>query len=296
MKHPQLPSLLQRYLAADAARNLNDFIECFAPDAMVRDERQSHVGHDAIRAWKAHADATVPYGLTPLGFSRQGARWQLLASVSGAFPGSPIELMHVFQVEDDRIVSLEIRPPVELEGKRAVVTGGTRGIGRAVVDRLAAAGAVVLAVGRTAPESDDRCALFVQADLASAEGCDTAAASILAQLGGVDLLVHVAGGSSAPAGGFRALKEQHWQDALNLNLLAAVRLDSQLAHRKGPGHHGSRGPGWRHAGARRHPARSACASARGRGAGGVSRVQPRGGDHRHGVRDRRRHRAGGIGI
>jgi NAD(P)-dependent dehydrogenase (short-subunit alcohol dehydrogenase family) len=169
----------------------------------------------AIRAWKAHADATLPYGLTPLGFSRQGARWQLLASVSGAFPGSPIELMHVFQVEDDRIVSLEIRPPVELEGKRAVVTGGTRGIGRAVVDRLAAAGAVVLAVGRTAPESDDRCALFVRADLASAEGCDTAAASILAQLGGVDLLVHVAGGSSAPAGGFRALKEQHWQDALN---------------------------------------------------------------------------------
>ncbi len=60
------------------------------------------------------------------------------------------------------------------------------------------------------------------------EGCDTAAASILAQLGGVDLLVHVAGGSDAPAGGFRALQERHWQSALNLNLLAAVRLDSRL--------------------------------------------------------------------
>lgn len=228
MTNLQLPSLLQRYLAADAAGDLQAFLGCFAPDAVVRDERRSHAGHDAIRAWKAHADATVPYRLTPLGLSRQGPQWKLLAKVSGDFPGSPIDLMHVFELADDHITSLEIRPPVELEGRRAVVTGGTRGIGRAVVDRLAAAGALVLAVGRTPPELDDLRALFVQADLASEEGCDSAAASILAQLGGVDLLVHVAGGSGAPAGGFRALTEQHWQAALNLNLLAAVRLDSRL--------------------------------------------------------------------
>jgi NAD(P)-dependent dehydrogenase (short-subunit alcohol dehydrogenase family) len=226
--HPQLPALLQRYLAADAARDLDAFVECFSRDAVVRDERRSHAGHAAIREWKAHADATVPYRLTPLGLARQGTQWKLLATVAGAFPGSPVELMHVFDLEEDRIVSLEIRPPVDLEGKRAVVTGGTRGIGRAVVDRLAAAGALVVAVGRTAPVTDDMPALFVQADLASEEGCDTAAASILAQLGGVDLLVHVAGGSSAPAGGFHALKEQHWQDALDLNLLAAVRLDRRI--------------------------------------------------------------------
>ena len=224
----KLPALLQRYIAADAARDLPAFVDCFAPDAVVRDERRAHAGHGAIRDWRAQADTTSPYRLTPLGFARQGSSWKLLAKVSGAFPGSPIELMHVFQVEEDRIVSLEIRPPVELEGKRAVVTGGTRGIGRAVVDRLTAAGALVVAVGRTAPESDGLRALFVQADLASEDGCDTAAHSILAQLGGVDLLVHVAGGSEAPAGGFRALQEQHWLGALNLNLLAAVRLDRRL--------------------------------------------------------------------
>lgn len=64
--------------------------------------------------------------------------------------------------------------------------------------------------------------------LVSEEGCATAAPSILAQLGGVDLLVHVAGGSAAPAGGFRALTEETWREALNLNLMAAVRLDRRL--------------------------------------------------------------------
>lgn len=231
MTHTELPALLQHYLVADAARDLHAFIECFAPEAVVRDEDRSHVGHDAIREWKTRADATVPYRLSPLGLSRQGGQWKLLARVSGAFPGSPVELMHIFHVEEDRIASLEIRPPVELEGKRAVVTGGTRGIGRAVVDRLAAAGALVVAVGRTAPQSDDMRALFVPADLAADEGCDAAAASALAQLGVADVLVHVAGGSGAPAGGFRALEERHWWDALNLNLLAAVRLDRQLVPR-----------------------------------------------------------------
>lgn len=226
--HPQLPDLLHRYLAADSARDLDAFIDCFSPDAVVRDESRAHAGHDAIRQWKAHVHATVPYRLTPLGLARQGDQWKLLAKVSGAFPGSPVELMHVFHVDDAGILSLEIRAPVELEGKRAVVTGGTRGIGRAVADTLVAAGAQVVAVARTAPGSDSTRALFVQADLASPEGAAAAASAAREHLGGVDILVHVAGGSGAPAGGFRALTERHWWEALNLNLLAAVRLDGQL--------------------------------------------------------------------
>jgi NAD(P)-dependent dehydrogenase (short-subunit alcohol dehydrogenase family) len=48
------------------------------------------------------------------------------------------------------------------------------------------------------------------------------------RLGGVDIIVHVVGGSGAPAGGFAVLDDQEWQRALDLNLFPAVRLDRAL--------------------------------------------------------------------
>jgi NAD(P)-dependent dehydrogenase (short-subunit alcohol dehydrogenase family) len=50
----------------------------------------------------------------------------------------------------------------------------------------------------------------------------------VSRLGGTQILVHVAGGSAAPAGGFAALTDQHWLDELQLNLLGAVRLDRAM--------------------------------------------------------------------
>lgn len=54
------------------------------------------------------------------------------------------------------------------------------------------------------------------------------AAAAVAQMGGVDILAHVIGGSAAPGGGFAALTDDHWLAELNLNLLATVRLDRLL--------------------------------------------------------------------
>jgi hypothetical protein len=51
---------------------------------------------------------------------------------------------------------------------------------------------------------------------------------MMAQLGGIDIVVHVVGGSSAPAGGFAALDDAEWQRALDQNLFPAVRLDRAL--------------------------------------------------------------------
>ena len=116
---------------------------------------------------------------------------------------------------------------LELDGRRALVTGGTRGIGEAVAARLREAGATVLTTARTRPGdlADD---LFVAAEITTAEGCATVADAVRRRLGGIDIVVHVVGGSSAPAGGFAVLDDGEWHRALDLNLFPAVRLDRAL--------------------------------------------------------------------
>jgi NAD(P)-dependent dehydrogenase (short-subunit alcohol dehydrogenase family) len=68
----------------------------------------------------------------------------------------------------------------------------------------------------------------VAADLSTAEGAEQVVSSVRDRLGGIDILVHNVGGSSAPGGGFAVLTDDDWQDALNSNLLGAVRLDRGL--------------------------------------------------------------------
>ena len=114
----------------------------------------------------------------------------------------------------------------EFAGKRVLVTASTKGAGLAIVHRLAAAGAAVLTTARSA--SPDAPQMFVQADVSTLAGTETVAANVMEQLGGVDIIVHSVGGSKSPGGGFAGLSEQAWQDELNLNLLAAVRLDRLL--------------------------------------------------------------------
>jgi NAD(P)-dependent dehydrogenase (short-subunit alcohol dehydrogenase family) len=116
---------------------------------------------------------------------------------------------------------------LELEDKRALVTGGTKGVGAAVVAALREAGARVLTTARKRPE-DAAEAEFVAADVSTAQGCAAVADAVRKQLGGLDILVHVVGGSSAPTGGFAVLDDGEWQKALEQNLFAAVRLDRAL--------------------------------------------------------------------
>jgi NAD(P)-dependent dehydrogenase (short-subunit alcohol dehydrogenase family) len=115
--------------------------------------------------------------------------------------------------------------PTELAGRRALVSGGTEGVGEAIVRRLAGAGAQVATTARSEPPKAQTPALFVRADLSTVAGVSEVVRAVLERFGGLDILVHNVGGSSAPGGGFAALSDEAWQRELDLNLLAAVRLD-----------------------------------------------------------------------
>jgi NAD(P)-dependent dehydrogenase (short-subunit alcohol dehydrogenase family) len=117
---------------------------------------------------------------------------------------------------------------LELAGLRALVTGGTKGIGEAVVVRLRELGARVLTTARTRPGRVAPGDLFVAADVTTADGCAAVVNAVTEQLGGIDIVVHVVGGSSAPGGGFAVLNDREWQRALDRNLFPAVRLDRAL--------------------------------------------------------------------
>lgn len=119
-------------------------------------------------------------------------------------------------------------PFVNLQGKRALVTSGTRGAGAATVRLFRELGATVMTSARSQPDTLEEGVHFVAADLTTSEGCATLAAAVRDRLGGVDIVVHMLGGSSSPAGGFAALGDAEWTRELDLNLMPAVRLDRAL--------------------------------------------------------------------
>ncbi|KGH28495.1 SDR family oxidoreductase [Comamonas testosteroni] len=117
---------------------------------------------------------------------------------------------------------------LQLAGQRALVTGGTKGVGAAVVKGLRDAGVQVATTARSVPEHPTEGIHYIAADLSTADGATAVAQAVLQQWGGLDILVNVLGGSSAPGGGFAALDDAQWLNELNLNLMPAVRLDRAL--------------------------------------------------------------------
>ncbi len=116
---------------------------------------------------------------------------------------------------------------LSLKGKRALITSGTRGAGGAAVRLFEELGARVLTTARSKPpEMPD--SQFVAADLTQADGCTSVAAAVRERLGGTDIIVHMLGGSSAPAGGYAVLDDEEWRKELDMNLMPAVRLDREL--------------------------------------------------------------------
>lgn len=115
---------------------------------------------------------------------------------------------------------------LDLKDKKALVTGGTKGIGKAIADELAKAGAQVIVTARTNPEETPH--HFIAADLTDAGDVARLAGEIEDAFGGIDILINNVGGLTTPGGGHSTLTDAHWQQELDLNLISAIRLDRTL--------------------------------------------------------------------
>jgi NAD(P)-dependent dehydrogenase (short-subunit alcohol dehydrogenase family) len=113
----------------------------------------------------------------------------------------------------------------EFAGKRVLITGGTKGLGAAMVQRFVASGAKVAVTARSRAASDADSTLFIQADLGTAAGAQAVIDRIHATWGGLDILIDNVGASEAHSGSFTSLSDEVWQRTLEVNLLSAVRLD-----------------------------------------------------------------------
>ncbi len=113
----------------------------------------------------------------------------------------------------------------ELSGKIALVTGGTKGAGKSIAERLLKAGAIVIITARNAPEETNEKLHFISADLSKPTGTQKVVDEILAKYGRLDILVNNLGGSETQGGGFAVLSDEDWEQTIQTNLLAPVRLD-----------------------------------------------------------------------
>ena len=116
---------------------------------------------------------------------------------------------------------------LNLQGKRVLITAGTKGTGRATVDLFRGLGAEVITTARSRP-GDFPEQRFIAADLSTVDGVSAVSNAVEERLGGLDVIVHMLGGSSTPSGGFAALDDKLWDAELNLNFFPAVRLDRAL--------------------------------------------------------------------
>jgi hypothetical protein len=103
-----LPKPIALYVAAENRGEPNLFDQCFAENAIVSDENETHEGLAAIKKWKAETKKKYQHTVDPLSVAEKDGKTVVTNRLTGNFPGSPIELDFVFTLGGDKIVSLEI--------------------------------------------------------------------------------------------------------------------------------------------------------------------------------------------
>jgi hypothetical protein len=109
MKGLSLPEPIAAYFEADQ-RDSDAVARCFTREALVVDEGRTHTGLAEITAWKTAASAQYSYIAEPIALRKKARKYIVTSRVTGDFPGSPIDLRHIFTLEHGKIASLEITP------------------------------------------------------------------------------------------------------------------------------------------------------------------------------------------
>ena len=133
-------------------------------------------------------------------------------SFSSAFAENLVLRLHFGVIQERNVMSATniSFDSNEFTGKRILVTGGSKGIGEAIVNRLRRGGATVLAAARNIP-AGAKPEQFIEADVSTRAGADHIIKTTFDRLGGLDILINSVGGSSAPGGGVLALTDEHTQ-------------------------------------------------------------------------------------
>jgi hypothetical protein len=103
-----LPAVIPRYIEASNAHNVKGIVDCFADDAVVRDENATRHGKIDIGRWATETIQKYNFQFKPLGADERGTKTILSMEVSGSFPGSPVTLDYHFTIANDKIESLII--------------------------------------------------------------------------------------------------------------------------------------------------------------------------------------------
>jgi ketosteroid isomerase-like protein len=103
-----LPTPIAIYIAAENRGDTEALAQCFAEDAVVRDESKTIDGLAAIKQWKAETNEKYQHTIEPLSSVQKNGKTIVTNRLTGNFPGSPIELEFVFTLAGDKITALEI--------------------------------------------------------------------------------------------------------------------------------------------------------------------------------------------
>lgn len=104
-----LPRPIAAFFAAENRDDADGLAQCFADDAVVRDEGRTIEGVTAIKRWHAEARKKYHQTVEPIDAVQREGKTVVIGKVSGDFPNSPVNLEHIFALEGEKIGSLEIR-------------------------------------------------------------------------------------------------------------------------------------------------------------------------------------------